>query len=180
MSKITGSPSRKNMVSLKAAYIDTPLSTMLAIADDAYVYALLFVHTNIEDKIKHLSKKMPFRMVFGTTAVIEQLERELQMYFAEGITTFKTPVYYGGTLFQRQVWQQLRQIAWAQTCSYKQLAQAIGCPKAVRAVAQANSANPLPLIVPCHRVVQANGELGGYNGGVETKKWLLRHEGENY
>jgi methylated-DNA-[protein]-cysteine S-methyltransferase len=82
-----------------------------------------------------------------------------------------------GTPFQLRVWQELRRIPWGQTISYKELAQRVGSPKASRAVGQANAVNPLPVIIPCHRVIAADGGLGGYSSGLDRKDWLLRHEG---
>ena len=82
-----------------------------------------------------------------------------------------------GTPFQQQVWQALRTIPPGKTWSYKQLAEAIGRPRAFRAVAQANGANPIPLVIPCHRVIAADGSLGGFSCGLERKVWLLQHEG---
>ena len=83
----------------------------------------------------------------------------------------------GGTPFQRAVWKALRDIPAGRTESYGQLAARIGVPKAVRAVGLANGANPIGLVVPCHRVIGANGSLTGYGGGIERKRWLLNHEG---
>lgn len=83
----------------------------------------------------------------------------------------------GGTAFQRRVWAALREIPVGQTTSYGALAASIGSPRAVRAVGLANGANPIGVIVPCHRVIGANGHLTGYGGGLERKRWLLRHEG---
>jgi methylated-DNA-[protein]-cysteine S-methyltransferase len=82
-----------------------------------------------------------------------------------------------GTLFQLRVWQELRRIPWGQTISYGELARRVGSPKACRAVGQANGLNPIPLIIPCHRVIAADGGLGGYSSGLDRKRWLLRHEG---
>lgn len=87
------------------------------------------------------------------------------------------PVETGGTPFQRQVWSALRDVAPGTTVAYGELASSIGHPSAARAVGMANSRNPVALVVPCHRVVRADGSLGGYAGGVERKRWLLRHEG---
>jgi O-6-methylguanine DNA methyltransferase len=81
-----------------------------------------------------------------------------------------------GTPFEHQVWQELCRIPWGKTISYKELAARIGNPRATQAVGQANGANPIPLIIPCHRVIQADGSLGGYSSGPERKKWLLEHE----
>ena len=82
-----------------------------------------------------------------------------------------------GTPFQLQVWQKLREIPWGVTISYKELATRLGKPRGAQAVGQANAANPIPLIIPCHRVIRANGKLGGYRPGLHLKRWLLRHEG---
>ena len=82
-----------------------------------------------------------------------------------------------GTPFQLRVWQELRRIPWGQTISYGELARRVGNPKASRAVGQANAVNPIPLIIPCHRVIAADGSLGGYSSGLDRKRWLLRHEG---
>ncbi len=83
----------------------------------------------------------------------------------------------GGTAFQRRVWLALRRIPAGRTWSYSQLAQTVGRPRAVRAVGAANGSNPLPLVLPCHRVIGADGRLVGYGGGLDKKAWLLRHEG---
>lgn len=84
-----------------------------------------------------------------------------------------------GTPFQRKVWEELRRVPFGTTISYGELARRVGAPKAARAVAQAVAANPIPIIIPCHRVIRANGKLGGYSAGVRIKKWLLRHEAES-
>jgi len=81
-----------------------------------------------------------------------------------------------GTDFQRQVWQKLREIPLGVTISYKELATRLGKPRATQAVGQANGANPIPLIIPCHRVIAADGSLGGYSSGLDRKRWLLEHE----
>ena len=87
------------------------------------------------------------------------------------------PVIGDGTEFQRSVWRALREIACGETISYGELARRIGNPRAVRAVGLANGANPIGVVVPCHRVIGANGSLTGFGGGIERKRWLLAHEG---
>lgn len=86
----------------------------------------------------------------------------------------------GGTPFQQQVWKRLRRVRAGATISYGELAQAIGRPRAVRAVGMANARNPIPVVIPCHRVIAADGTLHGYGGGLERKQWLLDHEGAAY
>lgn len=87
------------------------------------------------------------------------------------------PVELNGTPFQRRVWERLRAVAVGTTASYAQLARSIGASNAVRAVGAANGANPVAIVVPCHRIIGTNGSLTGYGGGLERKKWLLHHEG---
>jgi len=109
------------------------------------------------------------------------IKEELASYFNGSPTTFASlPLDPQGTPFQLRVWQELRQIPWGRTISYKELAARVGNPRACRAVGQANGANPIPLIIPCHRVIAADGSLGGYSSGLERKRWLLRHEGVSF
>lgn len=108
--------------------------------------------------------------------VLAQATRELEEYFAGRRTTFAVPLSPVGTSFQRIVWEALRAIPFGETRSYGALARAIDRPTASRAVGAANGANLLAILVPCHRVVGADGALTGYAGGLEMKRWLLRHE----
>ena len=108
----------------------------------------------------------------------EPVRAAVQAYFGGDLTALDgLKVQTGGTAFQRSVWAALRAIPAGQTRTYGQLATAIGAPKAVRAAGLANGQNPVALIVPCHRVIGANGTLTGYAGGLERKRWLLAHEG---
>lgn len=112
----------------------------------------------------------------GLTALLEKASRQLEEYFAGKRKQFDLPLSLRGTEFQRQVWAALRDIPYGETRSYGQIAQAVGRPKAVRAVGMANHRNPISIIVPCHRVVGADGSLTGYGGGLENKKFLLALE----
>ncbi|PWC20843.1 methylated-DNA--[protein]-cysteine S-methyltransferase [Brenneria roseae subsp. roseae] len=106
------------------------------------------------------------------------LTESLQRYFAGDLTVIETlPVASVGTEFQQQVWSQLRQIPAGQIMTYGTLAARLGRPTASRAVGMANGSNPVSIVVPCHRVIGANGALTGYAGGVHRKQWLLTHEG---
>lgn len=102
---------------------------------------------------------------------------QLAEYFAGTRRTFDLPLAPHGTLFQQRVWSALQTIPWGTTWSYRQLALAIGNERAVRAVGLANGANPLPIVIPCHRVIGSDGSLTGFGGGLPTKAWLLTHEG---
>lgn len=102
---------------------------------------------------------------------------QLASYFAGELRAFNLPLAPIGTEFQRKVWQALLDIPFGRTESYGALARRIGAPKASRAVGLANGCNPIAIIIPCHRVIGANGSLTGYGGGIERKRWLLAHEG---
>ena len=102
---------------------------------------------------------------------------QLSEYFAGRRRNFDVPLAAAGTDFQRRVWNELTQIEFGTTLSYGALAQRLGNPGASRAVGLANGSNPISIIVPCHRVIGANGSLTGYGGGLERKQWLLQHEG---
>ncbi len=112
--------------------------------------------------------------------LLMQVAHQLTAYFAGEITAFDLPLRLKGTAFQLSVWQQLLQIPYGETRSYANIARAIGNAGAMRAVGAANGANPIAIIVPCHRVIASNGTLGGYSGGLWRKAWLLRHEGATF
>lgn len=110
-------------------------------------------------------------------AVLARARQQLTEYFAGTRTTFDLPLDAAGSAFERRVWDALRTIPYGTTVSYGELARRLGDPRATRAVGAANGKNPIPIIVPCHRVVGAGGELTGFGGGLERKRWLLEHEG---
>lgn len=101
---------------------------------------------------------------------------QLDEYFAGNRTTFTVALSPQGTDFQQRVWRALMQVGYGDTVSYGNIAKQLGKPKASRAVGAANGANPIPIIIPCHRIIGANGKLTGFGGGLPTKQWLLAHE----
>jgi methylated-DNA-[protein]-cysteine S-methyltransferase len=109
-------------------------------------------------------------------ALLEETARQLQRYFAGEAREFDLPLDMQGTEFQKRVWRELLAIPYGETRGYGELAAAMGAPKAVRAVGAANGANPIPIVVPCHRVIGASGKLVGYGGGLELKRRLLELE----
>ncbi|MGE0866198.1 MAG: methylated-DNA--[protein]-cysteine S-methyltransferase [Vicinamibacterales bacterium] len=111
-----------------------------------------------------------------TSGVLDGVRAELDKYFAGRLRSFTTPVVFDGTAFQNQVWRELCRIPYGETISYLELANRIKNPKAVRAVGLANGANPVAIIVPCHRVIGSNGSLTGFGGGLPTKRALLELE----
>ena len=110
-------------------------------------------------------------------AVLARASEQLAEYFAGTRTTFDLPLDASGTAFERRVWDALRTVPYGTTLSYGELARRLGDPRATRAVGAANGKNPIPIIVPCHRVIGANGALTGFGGGLDRKRWLLEHEG---
>ncbi|MCW2666581.1 MAG: ogt1 [Frankiales bacterium] len=145
--------------------VDSPVGRLTLVAEDG-VLAGLFM-----DGQRHL----PAAATFGARAdgVLPEVRAQLTAYFARELTEFHLPMAAGGTPFQASVWAALREVPYGATCTYAELAAAVGRPTAVRAVGAANGRNPVCLVVPCHRVVGADGSLTGYAGGVQRKQWLL-------
>ncbi|MCP4923903.1 MAG: bifunctional transcriptional activator/DNA repair protein Ada [bacterium] len=179
-SKIMGNvPSRKESgtLSLSASWIDTPLGPMIAITSESALFLLEFVNRRaLENEIIHLRRKTKSAILPGTTDPIKSIKQELEAYFLGNLRQFQTPLALLGSPFQKSVWEQLKHIPYGQTQSYRELAQSLGNPLAYRAVANANGANQIAIVIPCHRVINTNGALGGYGGGLQRKEWLLAHE----
>ncbi|WP_082235269.1 bifunctional transcriptional activator/DNA repair enzyme AdaA [Halobacillus massiliensis] len=178
-SSIMGTPPglQENCNVLKASWMDTRLGPMVAAADDEALYLLEFVQRRgLEREIERLRQKTKSAIIPGSTAIISSLEVELDKYFEGTLTEFKTPVKLLGSPFQKQVWEALQKIPYGETLSYAEMAASLGKPTAYRAVARANGANQIAVILPCHRVINSNGELGGYGGGIPRKKWMIQHE----
>lgn len=116
------------------------------------------------------------QMELNQTLLIQQVYQQLEEYFHGKRTRFDLPLHMEGTDFQKKVWNELQKIPYGKTCSYKEIALAIGNEKACRAVGSANNKNKIPIIIPCHRVIGANHKLVGYAGGLEIKKKLLELE----
>lgn len=154
---------------------------MLAIGDEMELYLLIFTNYHgLQASIARLQAKSgATRVVPGITAPIASITEELKAYFAGSLKDFKTPVNLLGSTFQKLAWRELQQVPYGQTKSYVEQATAIGRAAAYRAVANANGANQLMIVVPCHRIVRHNGALGGYGGGIPCKRWLIDHERRN-
>lgn len=162
---------------LKSTWIDSPLGAILVISDENGLYLLEFVERRgLEKEIKNLIINLKANIIPGRTSAIDLIEQELAEYFTSNLKEFKTPIHLLGTPFQQVVWKELIRIPYGETRSYMTQAKAINKPTATRAVANANGANQLAIIIPCHRIINSNGNLGGYGGGIHRKKWLLEHE----
>lgn len=162
---------------LSAGDIKTPIGTMIAIADETRLYILDFLDSKtLLKKMRLLKNLKKATLIRAKTTLILSIEQELTLYFQKKLTQFKTPYQLFGTLFQHKVWMTLAKIPLGSTWSYTTLATQLGQTTAVRAVGNANGANALVILVPCHRVIAHNGSLGGYSGGLDRKRWLLHHE----
>lgn len=146
----------------------SPFGTVHLYATEQHLKALLF---------KPWEKIAPDELSHSTNDVLEASKKQLTEYLLKQRVTFDLPISAEGTEFQKNVWQTLMKIPYGETWNYGQLAQAIGNKNASRAVGAANGKNPISIIVPCHRVIGANGTLTGYAGGLKAKEWLLKHEG---
>lgn len=147
------------------------------LADDNELYLLEFVdRRGLEREVERLRKSTKSAIIPGSTKPISSIEAELELYFKGKLREFKTPIHLLGSPFQKLVWQELMRIPYGQTKSYSKQAEAIGKPTAFRAVANANGANQIALVIPCHRIINLDGNLGGYGGGIARKKWLIDHE----
>jgi AraC family transcriptional regulator of adaptative response/methylated-DNA-[protein]-cysteine methyltransferase len=177
-SRIMGdAPTKYSGNILQATWIDTKLGAMIAIANEQAIYLLEFVNRRgLEREIEKLRHRTKSAIIPGKNAQIDLLETELKQYFAGKLANFTVPICLIGSEFQKQVWAELKKIPIGQTCSYSDIAIAIKKPTAFRAVANANGCNQLAIIIPCHRVINQNGNIGGYGGGVARKEWLLNLE----
>ncbi|UZR93849.1 methylated-DNA--[protein]-cysteine S-methyltransferase [Chondrinema litorale] len=143
---------------------ETPLGYLLIRGDENAIYEISFY----DDKIE-ISEE--------TTEVVELCKTQLIEYFDKKRNQFDFPMNLVGTDFQKEVWKELKEIPYGNTISYKKLAENLGNVKKIRAAASANGKNPIAIVVPCHRVIGADGSMTGYASGVWRKKWLLEHEG---
>jgi methylated-DNA-[protein]-cysteine S-methyltransferase len=144
--------------------VDSPIGPLGLIASDAGLRAVVFDGRGIRQE--------------GRSHVLDETARQLDAYFAGGLVTFDLPLELHGTEFQRRCWLALGSIPYGQTVSYGEQARRLGLGNdAARAVGAANGQNPLPIVLPCHRVIGADGSLVGFGGGLHVKRYLLEHEG---
>ncbi|WP_424984092.1 bifunctional transcriptional activator/DNA repair enzyme AdaA [Maritalea sp. S77] len=162
---------------LKADWFDTPLGTMIAVADEAHLHLLEFHDRKaLSTELKKLFKAAKGQMGFGTTPIIEETQRQMLEFFDGKRPTFDLKLALHGSAFTQTVWQMLQTIPAGETVSYGALAKRLGNPTAARAVARANGANQIAVIIPCHRVIGADGQLTGYGGGLWRKQKLIELE----
>lgn len=162
---------------LYARWFETPLGPLLGLANDEGLHLLEFVdRRGLERELTNLRGRIAQHVVPGSHKYLDQIGDELAAYFSGRSLMFATPLKLDGSPFQCSVWEALRAIPPGTTRSYGEIAATIGRRSAVRAVGRANGDNKLAIVVPCHRVIGADGTLTGYGGGLWRKAWLLEHE----
>ncbi len=162
---------------LRADWLDTPIGSMLAVADGHALCLLEFFDRKaLPAELTRLKNATASEIIMGRAAPIDRVEGELRDYFAGRRQHFTTPLAEFGSAFTRGVWEALRAIPSGEVRSYSAIGAAIGRPTASRAVARANGANQIAILIPCHRVIGADGSLTGYGGGLWRKQWLIEHE----
>src|SRR5258708_6404172 len=153
---------------------------MLAIASDAGLELLEFVDRRaLETELRELRKTLrsgQVAVVPGDHPILQRTAAQLGEYFAGGRHDFDLPLAQHGSVFQMSVWRALCEIPYGETRSYSDMARRVGSPAAVRAIGRVNGQNRIAIVVPCHRVIRADGSLCGYGGGRWRKQWLLDHE----
>ncbi|MDR3250742.1 MAG: methylated-DNA--[protein]-cysteine S-methyltransferase [Tannerella sp.] len=150
---------------------NSPIGAMRIIENGEAITAIKYLACNPDNPPEATEKE---------TELIKEAVAQLKDYFSGSRKTFDLPVQQHGTAFQKRVWDALSNIPYGETRTYKQTAEAIGCPKGARAVGLANNRNPISILVPCHRVIGADGKLTGYAGGLDAKQKLLNLEKGNY
>jgi methylated-DNA-[protein]-cysteine S-methyltransferase len=156
----------------------TPIGDLLLATDDAGVVRVIDLAGDEGWMTQHLHRQYGSGLLLKWGKAPAAVRQSLDAYFAGRLDALDDiPCQADGTPFQQQVWTALRAIPAGQTLSYGALANRLGNPKAVRAVGLANGSNPIPIVIPCHRVIGSDGSLTGYGGGLERKRWLLAHEG---
>ncbi len=162
---------------LLADWVQTPLGDMVAVSSARQLHLLEFVERKaLSRELDRLRNQAKGSLGIGPAAPTEQIRQELDAFFAGRDAVFRTPLAPGGSAFRQSVWDELRRIPAGETRTYAQIAERIGRPTATRAVAQANGANQIAIVIPCHRVLGADGSLTGYGGGLWRKQRLLEIE----
>jgi methylated-DNA-[protein]-cysteine S-methyltransferase len=155
----------------------SPVGELLLTAEVAGLTGVYFEPHDVEHRAGREWQPVAAGPSGAAADILAAARAQLDAYFAGKLTTFSLPLAAHGTPFQQRVWTALLGIGFGQTLSYGELARRLGTPRAMRAVGGANGRNPIPVVVPCHRVIGADGSLTWFGGGIDRKRWLLQHEG---
>ena len=162
---------------LRAQWLETPLGPMIAMANSDGLYLLEFVdRRGLKNEILFLRKRTGYTIIPGDNSILTLLGRELNNYFEGENLEFTVPLRMVGSEFERSVWKILETIPPGMTTCYSHIAKELGKPDASRAVGRANGRNCIAILLPCHRVINADGSISNYGGGIWRKRWLLEHE----
>ncbi|OYN92032.1 methylated-DNA--[protein]-cysteine S-methyltransferase [Parenemella sanctibonifatiensis] len=177
LTRLTGRAADEHLLDVAYRTIDSPIGTLLLAATEAGLVRVAFELEDFDTVLASLATRISPRLLQAPRR-LDQTAAQLEEYFAGTRRSFDVPLDFGmSSGFRQQVQQYLPRIGYGQTQSYKEVATVIGSPTAVRAVGSACATNPLPVVVPCHRVLRSDGTLGGYLGGLDAKTTLLTLEG---
>ncbi len=155
-------PAPEPVIEVYTGFLESPVGWLKLVADESNLLELVFMTEQPGEEKEN--------------AIVKKVKKELTEYFNGNLQAFKTPMNPQGTAFQQKVWKLVSDVQFAQTQSYQGISKKYGDVKAIRAVGTANGKNPIPIIIPCHRIIGSNGNLVGYSGGLWRKEWLLAHE----
>jgi len=169
------------MVDLQMVEMNSPIGILRIIGTEDHVLEILFEEAEVDRSLQFWKSKFPNTGIRQgeLSGAVAKTRYQLEEYFQGKRKVFDVPIQFIGTPFQIKVWKALMKIPYGETRSYREIAESIGHPGAVRAVGSANGKNRIPIIVPCHRVINTAGGLGGYGGGLSRKKMLLNLEVSN-
>lgn len=157
--------------------LDTPLGELAIVGDDAAIYLTGFTDGDrLDAGLNRLKRYISAEIVPGMTHPLDSISREIAAYFSGSLHEFRTPIRPLGSVFQQNVWTAIQAVVFGRVSTYASQAAVLKIPSGYRAVANAIAANPLVIVVPCHRIIGYDGRLGGYSGGTTRKQWLIDHE----
>jgi AraC family transcriptional regulator of adaptative response/methylated-DNA-[protein]-cysteine methyltransferase len=160
-------------------WFETPVGDLVAVADDTHLMVLGFEDDGSPaERLERQRRRLGRDVLAAGNAITAATGSQLRAYFAGKLFHFTLPLSPAGSEFEQKVWAELLKVPLGETCSYGDIARNVGGMETVRAVGKANGANPIAIVIPCHRCIGSDGSLTGYGGGLWRKKFLLRHEGE--
>jgi len=165
---------------IKTTYYNSPVGELILGSFQQQLCLCDWRYRRMRDSVdRRIQQHLSTSYEQQTCSIVQETIRQLNAYFSKGLTTFDLPLLLVGTDFQKSVWQELLKVSYGKTATYLGLSKQLNNEKAIRAVASANGANAISIIVPCHRIIGSDGSLVGYAGGLPAKKQLLRIEGRN-
>ena len=158
------------------SHMETPIGKLLVASSEKGLVRIMFSHEGKVDSVSLLKKEHPEETLVEDRGKNLLVIKQLEEYFNGSRTVFSLPLDIRGTEFQKSVWDALKKVPYGETRSYGEIARSIGKPKAARAVGNANRKNPIPIVIPCHRIIGSDGSMTGFGGGIPLKKKLLELE----